>query len=135
MEARAMVSGEPSSHHMELSAIAKLLAGYAYRYGSETQLQDGLQRVLEAAGYTVERERVLDAKSRVDLWVGGIVIEVKVGGSFSSALHQVGRYISHPEVRAVVLASTERWASDALVDRPAWGGKAFQMLRVRRQTL
>jgi len=38
MEARAMVSGEPSSHHMELSAIAKLLAGYAYRYGSETQL-------------------------------------------------------------------------------------------------
>lgn len=47
MEARELVSGEPSSHHMELSAIAKLLAGYAYRYGSETQLQDGLQRVLK----------------------------------------------------------------------------------------
>lgn len=127
--------GALSSHHMRLSALSNHLSGFLYRYGHEIQLHEAMETVLIEAGYQVQRERVLDAKSRADFWIDGIVIEVKVGGSLSAALRQVDRYISHPDVHGVVLASTERWAAQPLVERPAWGGKPFQMARLKRQAL
>lgn len=120
---------------MRLGAIARLLGNYRYRYGNEIQLHEALATVLEGAGYDFEREYVLDAKNRADFWLDGIVVEVKVGGSLAQALRQADRYITLPHVAGVVLASTERWGETQLADRPAWGGKAFQMVRLGRQSL
>jgi len=131
----ALRSGQAAEEHMQLAALGRLLGGFRYRYGSEVQLHEVMASVLTTAGHPFEREYRLDARNRADFWIDGLVIEVKVDGSLSAALRQVGRYIALPQVRGVLLASTERWGGDALVDRPAWGGKAFNMIRLGRQAL
>lgn len=128
-------TGAPSEYHMQLSALARTVGSFNYRYGSEVQLHEALAEVLGLAGYSFEREHVLDAKNRADFWLDGLVIEVKVDGTLSEALRQVDRYISLSQVRGVLLASTQRWASQPLTDRPAWQGKPFQMVRLGRQSL
>ncbi|HGM7877007.1 TPA: hypothetical protein ACKRQV_001276 [Pseudomonas aeruginosa] len=128
-------TGDASSTHMHLSRVAHLLGGYLYRYSSEVKLHEAIAEVLDQAGIIFERERILDAKNRADFWVDGLVIEVKVDGTLSEALRQVDRYIHLPQVTGVLLASTQRWAAAPLKDRPAWGGKAFQMVRLGRQAL
>ncbi|RRW59566.1 hypothetical protein EGJ51_18035 [Pseudomonas fulva] len=122
--------------HLKLSHLTHYLGRYLYRYGSEVQLHEILAKVLNDAGYKYTRECVLDARNRADFLVeGGIVIEVKVDGALSEALRQVDRYINLDQVKGVILASTQRWADNPLVDRPAWQGKAFGMVRLGRQSL
>jgi len=124
------------SSQPELVAIAGELTKYRYRYRGEIQLQDGMQYVLEQAGYQVERERVLGPRrQRGDLWIDGLVVEVKVDGSLSAALRQVSDYMQCATVRGVILASTERWAKTPLQHLPEWGGKPFMMIQVQRQCL
>lgn len=124
-----------SEAQLILNAIANHLVGYAYRYSSETALHESLAKVLQAHGFEVVQEYTLDARNRFDFWVNGIVIEVKVDGSLSSALRQVDRYISLPEVTGVILAGTPRWAGEAMAQRPEWKGKPFKMIRLTRQFL
>lgn len=118
-----------------LSAVTNHLSRYAYRYGDEIQLHERIAQVLTLHGFEYERERVLDARNRADFWLDGLVIEVKVGGGLSDALHQVGRYIKLPDVTGVILAGTPRWAGEALQSPPVWLDKPFQMLRLARQSL
>jgi hypothetical protein len=99
------------------------------------KLHEAIAEVLDQAGISFEREHILDAKNRADFWLDGLVIEVKVDGTLAEALRQVDRYIHLPQVTGVLLASTQRWAEAPLKDRPAWGGKAFQMVRLGRQAL
>lgn len=128
-------SGDPHALQMHLQRLARVVGGYNYRYSSEAGLHETLGKVLTAAHYEFEHERALDKQNRADFWVGGLVIEVKVDGSLGAALQQVSRYIHLPEVTGVLLASTERWADQVLVNRPAWEGKPFQMVRLWRQAL
>lgn len=121
--------------HMHLSHLANTLGSYLYRYGSEVQLHEAMAKVLDQAGVTHARERILDARNRADFWIDGLVIEVKVDGTLAEALRQVDRYIQLPQVTGVLLASTQRWADKPLVQRPSWGGKPFQMIRLARQAL
>lgn len=118
-----------------LSAVTNHLSRYAYRYSDEIQLHDRIAQVLTLHGIEFERERVLDARNRADFWLDGLVIEVKVGGGLSEALHQVGRYIKLPDVTGVILAGTPRWAGEELQSPPVWLDKPFQMLRLARQSL
>lgn len=124
-----------SDPRMMLNALANQLAGYAYRYSNETRLHEAMANVLELHGFAYEREVALDARNRVDFIVDGIVIEVKVGGSMSDALHQVGRYINLPQVKGVILASTTRWADTEMEAKPAWLDKPFRMIKLQRQSL
>lgn len=118
-----------------MNALATHLGRYAYRYGDEIQLHKRIAEVLTLHGFEFERERVLDARNRADFWLDGLVIEVKVAGGLSEALHQVGRYIKLPDVTGVILAGTPRWAGQPLVEKPAWEDKPFQMVRLTRQSL
>lgn len=127
--------GVAVEEQLQLQGIGRLLAGFGYRYGSEVQLHQALYTVLEQAGHHFEREYRLDASNRADFWLDGLVIEVKVAGSLADALRQVGRYINLPQVRGVLLATTERWGDMPLVARPAWQGKAFNIIRLKRQAL
>lgn len=130
-------SGTASELHMHLKALARTLGGFAYRYSGETQLHASLSQVLSEAGVEHVREHILDGSNRADFFLPatGIVIEVKVDGSFAEALRQVDRYLHLDAVKGVLLASTVRWADDALKDRLAWQDKPFLMVRLRRQTL
>lgn len=122
--------------HMALYSLARALGNFTYRYSSEVRLHESLAQVLEDHRYQYTREHVLDAKNRADFFMAsGLVIEVKVDGSVSEALRQVSRYIHLPQVKGVLLASTERWAARPLVKRPAWEGKPFGMVRLLRQAL
>lgn len=127
--------GRAAEEQMQLQAIGRLLAGFGYRYGSEVQLHQALASVLGQAGHEHVREYRMDANNRADFWLDGLVIEVKVAGSLADALRQVGRYINLPQVRGVLLATTERWGDKPLVARPAWQGKAFNIIRLKRQAL
>ncbi|MEN5285541.1 hypothetical protein ABE494_06280 [Stenotrophomonas lactitubi] len=134
----AMASVKPGTaqeEQLQLKGIGRLLAGFGYRYGSEVHLHEVLSTVLDKAGHAHVREYRLDASNRADFWLDGLVIEVKVAGSLADALRQVGRYITLPQVRGVLLATTERWGERPLVARPAWQGKPFNIIRLKRQAL
>lgn len=127
--------GTAMEEQLQLKGIGRLLAGFGYRYGSEIQLHQALSAVLDQAGHAHVREYRLDASNRADFWLDGLVIEVKVAGSLADALRQVGRYITLQHVRGVLLATTERWGERPLVARPAWQGKPFNIIRLKRQAL
>ncbi|WP_251473657.1 hypothetical protein [Stenotrophomonas lactitubi] len=127
--------GTAMEEQLQLKGIGRLLAGFGYRYGSEIQLHEVLATVLDRAGHAHVREYRMDANNRADFWLDGLVIEVKVAGSLADALRQVGRYITLPQVRGVLLVTTERWGERSLVARPAWQGKPFNIIRLKRQAL
>lgn len=127
--------GTAMEEQLQLKGIGRLLAGFGYRYGSEVQLHEVMATVLDQAGHAHVREYRLDANNRADFWLDGLVIEVKVAGSLADALRQVGRYITLPQVRGVLLVTTERWGERPLVARPAWQGKPFNIIRLKRQAL
>lgn len=133
--ARPLRTGQASPIHMRLGHLANTLSRFLYRYGSEVQLHAAIAKVLDQAGYAYTHEHILDAKNRADFWLDGLVIEVKVDGTLAEALRQCDRYQKLPQVTGLLLASTQRWAAAPLKDRPAWNGKAFQMVRLGRQTL
>ncbi|WP_153785256.1 hypothetical protein [Pseudomonas sp. EMN2] len=120
---------------LKINSIANLLVRYGYRFSDEADLQARMADVLQQHGYECTREYSVDAKNRVDLWVGNVVIEVKVDGSMSHALHQVDRYINLPQVHGVILAGTPRWAAEPFTHRPVWQGKPFEMIKLTRQFL
>lgn len=95
------------------------LASHSYLYADEARLHALIGGALVQTGLEFVHEHRLDAKNRADFWLPihdgglvniGIVIEVKVKGSLSDALFQCGRYRALPTVRAVILASSCRWA-------------------------
>lgn len=124
-----------SERTLQLAGIAGVLGRYAYRYCNELQLHTAIAGVLDEAGYRFEREYVLDAGNRADFFLNGLVIEVKVDGSLSSALRQVDRYSGLDAVQGVLLASTERWADRPLANTAQFRGRPFEMVRLRRQAL
>lgn len=130
-----MATPTPSATALTLRALRGALAAYSYRYGSEVQLHERLGEVLTAAGISYQREFVLDPKNRADFWIDGVVVEVKVDGSLAEAARQVGRYIGLEQVSGVLLASTKPWARTPLQVKPKFGGKPFEMVYLRRQSL
>lgn len=116
--------------------VANTLTRFRYLFGSEVQLQEAVSEVLTAAGETVTREQILDRKNRADVMLpDGILVEVKVDGTLSSALRQCDRYSALSSVRGIVLASTVSWARRPLVARPRMGGKPFALAFLPRQSL
>ena len=91
-------------------ATASMLAGLVSRArfctASEALLQDGLASVFAKAGLRVEREVVLTNTDRIDFFIDGIGLEVKVDGSLSSVTRQLHRYAQHDRVRELVLVTT-----------------------------
>jgi hypothetical protein len=124
-----------SEQVLRLRGLARLLHGFAYRFANEAQLQEAVAGVLTDAGYTFERECVLDDKNRADFYLQGLVIELKVDGALSSALRQIDRYSHLDNVDAVLLASTERWADQSLQGKAEFHHKPFEMVRLRRHAL
>lgn len=86
--------------------LARLLEGYRLDASSESVLQDGIAAALTDAGVVFEREARLDALSRPDFMVGGLAIEVKVGGSWAALVRQLHRYAGHERVKGLLVVSS-----------------------------
>lgn len=89
-------------------AILRATGGAGLRVADERDLQEQLAALLAAAGVAHQREAPLGPRSRVDFLVGGIVLEVKVGGGLSDLTRQVVRYAEHATVLGVLVVTTRR---------------------------
>lgn len=95
---------------MLLRRTVETLPRFAYHFGDELQLHQGIADVLDGAGIRYAREVVAGPRDRFDFLVDpGIVIEAKIKGSLSKALDQVKRYAARDDVMAVVLVTTRYW--------------------------
>ncbi|TAM87644.1 hypothetical protein EPN42_11050 [bacterium] len=89
------------------AGVYAALQSHRYAFNGEAQLQDGIEQVLVDAGFVVQREAHLSKADRPDFVVApGVGIEVKVAGSPSAVTRQLFRYAQHPEIHALVLATT-----------------------------
>lgn len=89
-----------------LDTLVQLIKSYRYNYTDEYGLQASIAAVLTEAGYKPIREKHIRRIGRMDLMIGGIVIEVKVFGSVPNVMRQIGGYLGSPEVEGVLLASS-----------------------------
>lgn len=91
-----------------MSPIAELLNCYRFRYQSETELQDAIEFAFKTAYISNDREFRLNERDCPDFFCAstGLAIEVKIKGSASDVLRQLGRYAQHEKVRALLLVTT-----------------------------
>ncbi len=87
-------------------AIANVLRGASLRFGSEKILQAGIEDALTKAGFPVRREVILAPKDRIDFLVGGVGIEVKIGGTLNDAIRQLHRYAASDKVSELLLVTS-----------------------------
>lgn len=89
------------------------LQGFRYRFSSESDLQEGIEKVLRACNISYVREHSLSDTDRPDFIVGSlggdIALEVKTKGTFAQLLRQAARYAAHPRVSAVLAVGSPRW--------------------------
>lgn len=76
---------------------------------TEAAANSDIRSALEAGGFHVACEVVLGPNDRIDLMVGSIGIEVKVGHRRRSVFAQLMRYATHDRVEALVLATGAAW--------------------------
>ena len=110
---------------MSLAAITRALRAHRFRYDAEAELQEGIGRVLTAAGIGFEREVSIGRGDRIDFVAGGVGIEVKRAGGLSAVTRQLHRYAQAPTITALVLV-TDRMQLARLPDTLA--GKPVQVV-------
>lgn len=114
-----------------LERVRACLRSYTFRASTEKRLQDAIAMALSESGLGFAREVVAGA-DRFDFVVdGGVVVEVKIKGSYSEAVRQGARYGSHEFVRAVILATTKRWRAPAA----EFEGVQVEVIHLRRRGL
>jgi hypothetical protein len=87
--------------------ILDALAEAQLTFTTEDDLQAQLLRVLLEAGLDAVREvRLSDGRSRIDLLVADVGIEVKTNGSWSDVARQLTRYAHCDEISSLVLVTS-----------------------------
>lgn len=109
------------------------LLRYSYRFADEIALQDRIADVLAGESIEFVREHIASERDRFDFLLPehGLVIEVKVDGSFADAIRQVDRYCARADVRACVLAATTSWARSSQAESQ-YHGKPVSLIHLRR---
>jgi hypothetical protein len=91
---------------LRLDVVVGLIQAHRYTWHSERELCDHLERLFLDVPLPVQREERLSPTERPDFLIGDVVVEVKVAGSFETALRQLRRYNDLPGVAGIVLATT-----------------------------
>lgn len=92
---------------MTAAELAMLLESSSLCAGTEAQLQDEIERTLQAEEVPYLREHRFSARDRVDFFVdGGIACEVKISGSVNEVTRQLSRYAEHDSVLSIVLVTS-----------------------------
>jgi hypothetical protein len=89
-----------------MQGIRSYLSQFRFYFTSELEIQMAIGQVLATAGIPAQREYRLSEKDRLDFFIDGLVIEVKIGGSASEVMRQVARYAQHDNVQGVLLVTT-----------------------------
>ncbi len=102
-----------------IASLVELLRSHRFRFSSEAELQDMVERVLKEASIPHQRERELGAAGRIDFLVGGdIGVEIKTKGSPTQVAAQVLRYCERDEIACVVLFTARLTLATLLPDKP-----------------
>lgn len=114
----------------DLKRVTEALAAHHYRYASEAQLHKAISQVLAQLAIPFEHEKIA-GEDRFDFYADGLVLEVKINGSYSEALRQVDRYCQRPDVQAVAVVTSKAWGyvkgEHTLSGKPVW------LIKVRGQ--
>jgi hypothetical protein len=86
--------------------LSGALAGCRFNFGDEADLQLAIAEALTIAGLSFERERPLGC-DRVDFYLGGLAVEVKVSGALAAVTRQLHRYAQNRDVNRLVLITTK----------------------------
>jgi len=97
------VTHEPPA---DFAAIVTVLRGHRFSLSNEKTTQAEIAAVLIAAGIPAAREVRLGDAGIVDVMCGRIAIEVKLAGGKRAIHRQVVRYCEHPDVDALILATS-----------------------------
>lgn len=90
------------------TTIDQTLKAHRLPFGDEIACHRTIALLLEAAGFTVEREVQLSgARGRIDFYMPAerIGIEVKVKGSPTEIVRQLSRYAQAPEIHTLMLVT------------------------------
>lgn len=105
--------------------IVDVLQSTTLQYITEDDLQAAITTALGSAGVPADREvRLSDGVSRIDLLVGDVGIEVKIGGAAPSVIRQLARYAKCAEISTLILITTRARHSasldriETLIDKP-----------------
>lgn len=109
-------------------SLIQIFEGVRFRFGSEVDLQNGVELLLQRSKIAYAREKALTAKDRPDFLVdGGIAIEIKIQGTFAQAVRQIDRYTKHESVQSILVIGSPSWINRI----PAFiGGKPVHAIRI-----
>lgn len=93
----------------DTAELAKRIATHLRAHRSalmqESKIHDAIAAALTGAGLNFEREHSLSPKDRLDFWLPDFAtaLEVKKSSAGLADLEQIGRYLAHDAVAAVVI--------------------------------
>jgi hypothetical protein len=90
-----------------IASVRTAVEAGRYHYGSEADLQHGLDLAFEKARLPWTPE-VVCAGGRIDYLVGHVGVEVKVKGSADALRRQITRYAADPQFEAFLVVTTRR---------------------------
>ena len=85
--------------------IATIIMAARINLTSEATAHRDIERALSSAAIEFRSEVKLSAADRIDVLVGGVGIEIKVGHSRREIWKQLKRYAAHDSIGALVLAT------------------------------
>lgn len=88
-----------------IERIASLLRLIRGSFCSEPELHHEITRRFLAVGIYPEHEKWI-GEDRLDFFIDGVAIEVKMNGSLSALLRQVHRYMAHEEITGLIVITT-----------------------------
>ena len=91
-------------YEAQIAKLVEILRSYRFRYAKEADLQDAVEKALQAEGVRYEREVKLAGAGRIDFMVeGSIGLEIKIKGSPTEVAEQLIRYCKCEAVSVLVL--------------------------------
>lgn len=94
-----------ASADLTIDLFVELLKKSRLSINTEHDCKNQMAGVLKANGIRFVTEYVLDARSRLDFYLEGTAVEVKLKGSRMEIYKQCERYCAHPAVKDLVLAT------------------------------
>lgn len=94
------------------SLVESTIKGTKFRFSSEKDLQDGLEKLFLMKPFIYSREVDLGVESRIDFLLDEdtsmpLGIEVKVDGSLSAVTRQLHRYAQSPKIGQLMLVTSK----------------------------
>jgi len=86
--------------------VAGVLRSYRFSFCDEAELHLGIGKALTEAGVRFDPEYHLDDAGRIDFFIDGLGIEVKIKESRNSVMRQLMRYAKHDAITSLILVTT-----------------------------